>query len=149
MRRTTGSPETTHVPHFDESSDPPTLVLPIFFLYPQYAQSDVVPTLREDTTIGDQLSSMFPPGAEAPPWDAKGEYVVGKLAVYAITRAQRLLKVGMKLTLRDLFRSVQPKDGKSDGLELRDGYLNLVLLPKGEVEQGWVTEFKNSRDRNT
>lgn len=91
---------------------------------------------------------MFPPSAEAPTWDANGEYVVGKLAVYAVTYSQRMLKVGMRLTLRDVFKAAKPKEGERDGLELRDGYLTLVVLPKGDVEKAWIDEFKKTREKN-
>lgn len=90
---------------------------------------------------------MFPPNAPAPDWDSKNEYIIGKIAVYAITHTKRLLKVGMKMTLRDVFDVAKSKDGKRDGLEVREGYLSFVVVPKGEIEQGWVNEFKNSRNR--
>ena len=35
--------------------------------------------------------------------------------------------------------------GPVDGLELKDGCLTFVVLPKGDVEQKWVEEFKRSR----
>ncbi|PAV21144.1 40S ribosomal S7 [Pyrrhoderma noxium] len=86
-----------HKPHFEENS----LIMPAFFLYPQYAQSDVVPSFHEDTRFGDLLDTMFPPNAPPPDWDSKHEYVIGRLTVYAITHLKRLLKVGMKMTLRN------------------------------------------------
>ena len=125
-----------------------SLILPIFFLYPQYAQSDIVSEFFEDTTFGDQLACMFPPNAPFPDWDIKHEYSVEKLVVFAITCTKRLLKIGMKMTLRDLCKAAKIKDGKLDGLEVRDGCLSIVALPKGPVEQEWVNEFKSSRDRS-
>ncbi|KAL5508112.1 CNS1 [Sanghuangporus vaninii] len=138
-----------HKPHFEDDTESSALILPSFFLYPQYAESDIVPNFHEDTTFGDQLSNMFPPNVPAPDWDLKHEYVYGKLNVYAITRTKRLLKIGMKMTLRDLLNVAKAKDGSPDGLEVREGYLSFVVLPKGEVEQRWVDEFKKSRDRDS
>lgn len=142
-----GSAGSDHKPHFEDDIESSALILPAFFLYPQYAQSDVVPNFHEDTMFGDQLSSMFPPKVPAPDWDVKHEYVYGKLNVYAITRTKRLLKVGMKMTLRDLLNVAKAKDGIPDGMEIREGYLSFVVVPKGEVEQGWVDDFKKSRNR--
>ena len=138
-----------HRPHFEDDSEPSPLIFPAFFLYPQYAQSDIVPNFHEDTTFADQLATMFPPNAPAPDWDTKHEYVMGKLSVYVITRTKRLLKVGMKMTPRDLFEVAKLKDGKPDGLELREGYLSFVVLPKGAIERDWVDDFKSRRDQET
>ena len=92
---------------------------------------------------------MFPPHAPPPSWDSKGEYVIGKLTVYAITHMKRLLKVGMKMTPRNVFDIAKmTKEGKYDGLEVRDGYLSFVVLPKGEPEQKWIEEFKRTRDQS-
>ena len=86
---------------------------------------------------------MFPPDAAAPEWDKKGEYVNSKLVVYAMTHQRHLLKVGKKMTLRDVFKASKNKDGeKKDGLEIKDGCLTFVVLPRGEVEQKWVADFK-------
>jgi len=90
---------------------------------------------------------MFPPQAPAPDWDEKGEYVDGQLVVYAITRRKRLLKVGKKMTLVDVCKASKGKEGESrDGLEVKDGCLTFVVLPKGDVEQKWVDDFKRARD---
>ena len=93
---------------------------------------------------------MFPPGAPPPDWDREHQYVVGSIAVYAITRTRRLLKVGMKMTLGDLIRTAKvTKEGKPDGLELREGYLQFVVVPKGDVEKRWVAEFKGTQAQGT
>jgi len=86
---------------------------------------------------------MFPP--QAPPdWDIKREYIDGNLAVYAITRKKRLLKIGKKMALRDVLRAAKGKDGE-DGLEVKDGCLSFIILPKGSVELKWVEDYKNVR----
>lgn len=90
---------------------------------------------------------MFPPQAPAPEWDKKSEYIDGQLVVYAITLRKRLLKVGKKMTLLDVCKASKVKDGEpEDGLEVKDGCLTFVVLPKGDVEQTWVNEFKMNRD---
>jgi len=135
-------------PHFDpEDPTDSTLIIPVFFLYPQHAISDVIPEFVEDTPFAAHLSNMFPPQAPPPNWDAKGEYVDGQLVIYAMTQRKRLLKVGKKMTLRDVCAAAKAKEGEPrDGLEVKDGCLTFAVLPKGDVEKKWVDEYKSARD---
>lgn len=90
---------------------------------------------------------MFPPQAPAPTWDEKQEYKASNIVVYAMTRRKRLLKVGKKMTLRDVCKTAKEKEGDSaDGLEIKDGYLTFAVLPRGDKEQTWVDEYKRTRD---
>lgn len=90
---------------------------------------------------------MFPPQVPAPEWDKNGEYVDGRLVIYTITLRKRLLKIGKNMTLLDACKASKQKDGElKDGLEVKDGCLTFVVLPKGDVEQKWVDEFKMNRD---
>jgi len=143
-----GSSDNPYSPHFDpEDPTRSTLILPVFFLYPQYATSDVIAHFIEDTTFSTHISQMFPPEAPAPTWDEKLEYKASNLVVYAMTRRKRLLKVGKKMTLRDVCRAAKEKEGGPvDGLEMKDGYLSFAVLPKGVEEEKWVDEFKRTRD---
>ena len=51
------------------------------------------------------------------------------------------------MTLRDVFIASKAKEGDPpDGLELKDGCLTFVVLPKGDVERKWVEECKRQRD---
>jgi hypothetical protein len=122
------------------------LIIPVFFLYPQYAMSDVIPEFIEDTPFVEHLKRMFPPMAPAPDWDKSMEYTVDKLVIYALTQQKRILKVGKKMSLRDVCKAAKAKGQEKDGLELKDGCLTFVLLPKGLVEQQWIEEYKRSRD---
>ncbi|KAJ3967732.1 40S ribosomal protein S7 [Lentinula raphanica] len=136
-----------YVPHFDpEDPSGDSLIFPVFFLYPQYATSDVIPEYVEDTPFSAHLANMFGPNVPPPEWDLKRQYRVGNLVVYAMTRGKRLLKVGKKMSLRDVFNASKEKEGESpDGLELKDNCLTFVVLPKGEEEAKWVEEFKSTR----
>lgn len=138
-----GTPEVDHKPRFDEE-DPNqnALIFPVHFLYPQHATSDLVPDFHEDTSFGEHLSVMFPPNAELPDWDKTGEYVNGRLSIYAATSKRRLLKIGRKMTLRDVIRE-GGKDG--DGLELQGDCLAFIVVPRGEVETNWIAEFKKNK----
>lgn len=125
------------------------MTFPVMFLYPQHAMSDMISHFVEDTPFSAHVEAMFPPQAPAPQWDQKGEYVAGNLVVYAMTYRKRLLKTGKKMTLRDVFKAGREKPGDPvDGLELKDGVLTFVVLPKGEAEQKWIEEFKKSREGN-
>ena len=134
-------------PHFD-LMDPTgsTLILPVFFLYPQYATSDIISEFDENSTFRAHLETMFPPNAPAPEWDLKKEYLPENLVTYVPTHRKRLLKVGKKMTLRDVFQAAKAKEGQQrDGLEVKDGCLSFVVMPKGDVEKKWVEEFKQLR----
>lgn len=123
------------------------MVFPSFFLYPQYATSDIIAKFVEDTPFSAHIANMFPPQAPSPEWDQNREYIDGQLVVYAMTHRRRLLKVGKKMTLCDIFQASKAKEGEPmDGLELKDNCLTFVILPKGTIETKWVEEFKKARD---
>jgi hypothetical protein len=123
------------------------LVLPVWFVYPQHGVSDIVAAFGEDSAFGAHLDAVFPPGAPAPAFDPAGaQYTSAGLAVYATTRRRRVLKVGRKTTLRELLaKAAAPADGPPDGIEMKDGCLSFVVVPKGEVERQWIDEYKSER----
>ncbi|KAK7695445.1 hypothetical protein QCA50_000081 [Cerrena zonata] len=145
-----GPAENPYEAHFDpEDPSGQTMIFPVMFLYPQHATSDMISHFVEDTPFSSHIEAMFPPQAPAPAWDTNGEYVAGKLVVYAMTYRKRLLKTGKKMTLKDVFQAGREKPGDPvDGLELKDGVLTFVVLPKGDAEKKWIEEFKKSRDSN-
>ena len=125
------------------------IIFPVFLLYPQYAQSDLIPEYPEDTPVGLYLDEMFPPSTRLP-WDVNGEYTSAGLHVYATTHKKRLLRVGRKTSLRELLdqgaKDVD-KGEKRDGVLLQDGLISLVVLPKGsDAEKEWIAKFKKDRD---
>ena len=135
-------------PHFDQEDDSNgSMFFPVLFMYPQYATTDLVSHFHEHTAFSAHLSEMFPPNAPPPEWDKKEEYVDGSLAVYAWTVQRRLLKIGKKMTLRDVLQTAGGKEGSPrDGLEMTDGTLSFVVLPRGAEEQRWVDDFKKTRE---
>ncbi|KAJ3569356.1 hypothetical protein NP233_g5103 [Leucocoprinus birnbaumii] len=140
-----------YAPHWDEE-DPSksTLIVPVFFLYPQYATSDVITDFVESTPFAAHLEAMFPPNAPPPEWDQNNEYINGRLVIYAMTRRRRLLKVGKNMTLLDVCNAAKAKIGEpKDGLELKDGCLTFVVLPKGtDVEKKWIEGYKATRNKD-
>jgi hypothetical protein len=133
--------DSPYQPSFDPE-DKTSMFFPVFFLYPQYAMSDTIAEYQEQTTFSAHLAFMFPPEGQRPEWDKNGEYTTDNLVVYAITKRKRLLKIGKKMTLRDIFAAASGKAGVTDGMELKNGCLSFVVLPKGEVEADWVQKFK-------
>lgn len=146
------SPKGTADNHYSPKFDPEdptgrTLCVPAFFLYPQYATSDIIAEFQEDTPFSAHIAAMFPPQAPPPEWDQRKEYTDGRLVVYAMTHRKRLLKVGKKMTLRDVFKASAAKAGEpQDGLEIKDGCLTFAVLPRGDEEQKWIEEYKRRRD---
>jgi hypothetical protein len=96
---------------------------------------------------------MLPPNAAPPEWDKEQNYINdGRLVVYASTRRKRLLKVGKRMTLKDLIQAAKGKavadlEEEKDGLEMRDGTLDVIILVKGSIENEWVAGFKKDLDR--
>ena len=115
----------------------------MLFLYPQHAQSDVISAYYEHDPFTEHLRVMFPPEGARPSWDTSGVYTCGNLTLYLQTRHKRLFKVGKKMTLADVFLKAAPNEGEGvNGLELKEGCLHCIVLPKGKVEEDWVEEFK-------
>ena len=121
-------------------------------LYPQHSTSDLISEYQEDTPIGLHLQHMFPPEARGSlPWDTKGEYVAPNLSVIVRTHKGRLLRIGHKLSLREVLDqgAQSPPSGKPedrDGVVLHDGVLRLYVFPKGsDAERTWVERTKRTR----
>lgn len=144
-------------PSFDTTAPKPytpttQIMFPVFLLYPQHSTSDFISHFGEHTTFTDQLGVIFPVDGMPADWDREAhEYKVGKLAVYAVTRLGRLLKIGGKMSLADIFlkAGIEIEHGGKkvqDGLELRDGCLSFVVVPKGDVEKWYVEDFKRKKE---
>ncbi|KZW03855.1 TPR-like protein [Exidia glandulosa HHB12029] len=128
--------------HFDpDDASRSALVLPVFLLYPQHATSDLISAFHEDTTFGDHLSQMLPPLGTRPDWDTRGEYTLDNVTVYAASRSHRLFRIGKDKTLREAMAAPQ-KGQPQDGLEIREGCLSFVVLPRGAEEKKWVDNYK-------
>ncbi|KAJ1026974.1 hypothetical protein NDA16_002267 [Ustilago loliicola] len=177
LETTPRPPDNPQPAHFDPDSLPPNsslslplsstwtppdiirtpLIVPVFFMYPQHAQSDFISDYHEDTPLSTYLSTIFPLSSRGSlPWDTAAEYYEGNLQVYATTKRDRLLKLGKKLTLRQVidqgFKEADKAQGEDevrdrDGLVMRDGILSLVVVPKGNAEEEWVGKFKAEREK--
>jgi len=110
-------------------------------------QSDFVSQFPEHTTFRDQLREILPEDGQPPNWDAEREYKWNNVSVYVVTRTRRLLKIGLKLTLAEVFlKAGVMRDDVQDGLEAKDGCLSFVVVAKGEAETKYVEQFKQECD---
>lgn len=140
-----GAPEPWRAP--DPIRTP--VIFPVMLLYPQHSTSDLISEYQEDTPIGLHLQHMFAPEARGSlPWDTKGEYVAPNLSVIVRTHKGRLLRIGHKLSLREAM-DLGAKDSASgrpedrDGMILRDGIVDLYVLPRGsDAEKEWIAKAK-------
>lgn len=105
---------------FDAESN--TLSWPVFFLYPQYKESDYIQAFNETDTFADHLQLMFEHGA---PWDAKGEYTPDNLEVYFENNQKlkpSIIKIGKKLPLSKIL--------SLDQYVVTNGVPSFIILPK-------------------
>ncbi|KAI9485528.1 MAG: hypothetical protein EXX96DRAFT_545450, partial [Benjaminiella poitrasii] len=114
-----------------------TINWPVFFLYPEYKESDYIQSFNETHTFQDHLEVMFEQPA---PWDARHEYTIDNIEVYfEDTRGlnPKLLKIGKKLSL-----------GKILSLEqyvVKNGVPSFIILPKttqSSFKQEFIDKFK-------
>ncbi|KAF8421431.1 TPR domain-containing protein [Tirmania nivea] len=111
-----------------------TLVLPTIVLYPLAAQSDFIPTWREDETAEERLGMQAL--AEPPPWDERREYAWKSVEVFMETVAGGLVKVGKKVPLGEALGG-----GK---VEVVDDLVKLMVVPRGRRDV-WIDEWKKRR----
>jgi hypothetical protein len=110
-------PDNPHKVHIDPETG--HLKWPVFFLYPEYKESDFIAAFDETSTFDDHLNVMFDPSQPPAPWDKSGTYRPELLDVYfeAIplssakgstsangARDTRLVKVGRRCTLGQALR---------------------------------------------
>jgi len=110
------------------------LVFPVIVLYPLTAQSDFIPTWREDETVEERLGMQVL--AEPPPWDGKSEYNWKGVEVFMETVTGGLVKVGKKVPLGEVLGG-----GK---VEVVDDLVRLMVVPKASRE-AWIEEWKKRR----
>jgi tetratricopeptide (TPR) repeat protein len=76
-----------NIKHFMQDSkihrDKEGVKWPTIFIYEEYKQIDFIKAFCEETTFGDHLQVMFPPG-EFCEWDLDHNYSLDKMEVYAI-----------------------------------------------------------------
>src|SRR5438270_6856026 len=98
--------DSPHSVHLDPESQ--QLIWPVFFLYPEYKESDFITSFNEDTTFLDHLEVIFEYPA---PWDVDNRYnTLNNLQIYfecdspsdgKINTKPKLIKIGKKCNLKE------------------------------------------------
>lgn len=57
-----------------------TLSWPVFFVYPEYSESDFIQSFCETSTFADHIQTMF--GAEPPEWDSEQRYKPSRIQIF-------------------------------------------------------------------
>jgi len=73
---------------------------PLYFLYPEYNQSDFIEDISENDSFQDHLELVF---ETLPEWDMEQKYMLGNLVIhFEDTVNNKLIKVDSKETLRKI-----------------------------------------------
>ncbi|KAH8556912.1 hypothetical protein BGW37DRAFT_29977 [Umbelopsis sp. PMI_123] len=99
-----------------------TLSWPVFFLYPEYKESDYIQAFNETNTFQDHLEVMFEQPA---PWDARKDYTVNNIEVYFENTSglhPTLVKIGKKLQLGKIL--------SLDKYTITNGVASFIILSK-------------------
>ncbi|KAL4207191.1 hypothetical protein AB4K20DRAFT_1919862 [Rhizopus microsporus] len=118
---------------YDPETD--TISWPVFFLYPEYKESDYIQSFNETNTFQDHLEVIFEHPA---PWDAKHEYTADSVEVYfEDTRGlnPKLIKIGKKLPLGKIL--------SLDQYIIKNGVPSFIIIPKNSTfKQGFIDKYK-------
>jgi hypothetical protein len=120
------------------------LIWPVFFLYPEYKESDFIESFDEETTFLDHLEVMFEQYA---PWDNEKNYIPSQLLVYFeydipttvvggdTVPTTKLVKVGKKCTLREVLSNSK--------YVVKDGIPRFFILSKkGNFNEEFLAKYK-------
>ncbi len=121
--------------------DTNNLIWPVFFLYPEYKESDFIESFNEETTFLDHLEVMFEQHA---PWDNEKRYISSQLLVYFeynlpttgdTLPTTKLVKIEKKCTLKEILS--HPK------YIVKDGIPNFIILSKkGKFKEEFLAKYK-------
>lgn len=124
----------------DPTDPTSSLVFPTVLLYPVHLQSDFIKAFGETDNLQGLLGEILPL-----PWDENGEYggsKGGKVECFMETSKGGLLKVGKKVSLLSVLGVKE--DGSESVVEVVDGLVRVMVVPKDRVEE-WVVEWKRKR----
>ncbi|CEP07819.1 hypothetical protein [Parasitella parasitica] len=112
-----------------------TISWPVFFLYPEYKESDYIQSFNETNTFKDHLEVIFEQPA---PWDANHRYTVDNVEIYfEDTRGlnPKLIKVGKKLPLGKIL--------SLDQYIIKNGVPSFIVLLKGSsFQEDFIENYK-------
>ncbi|KAG2194311.1 hypothetical protein INT46_005338 [Mucor plumbeus] len=112
-----------------------TINWPVFFLYPEYKESDYIQSFNETNTFQDHLEIMFEQPA---PWDLRNEYTIDNIELYFEDIRglnPKLIKIGKKLPLGKIL--------SLDQYIIKNGVPSFIVLPKNSpFKQEFIDKFK-------
>ncbi|KAI9254526.1 hypothetical protein BDA99DRAFT_159944 [Phascolomyces articulosus] len=116
-----------------------TLSWPVFFLYPEYKESDYIQSFNETNTFLDHLEVMFEQRA---PWDERGEYTPNNVEVYFENNQKlrpSIIKIGKKLPLGKVL--------SLDQYVVTNGVPSFIILPKkSPFKDGFLKKYKKQEE---
>ncbi|CAO3627502.1 unnamed protein product [Cunninghamella echinulata] len=120
-------------PTYDEETD--SLSWPVFFLYPEYKESDYIQQFNEYNTFQDHLDIMLEQPA---PWDQHHIYTPKNVQVYFENNQglhPTLIKIGNKLPLSKIL--------SLDQYVVTNGIPSFIILPKsGAFKDEFLEKYK-------
>ncbi|KAL1915347.1 uncharacterized protein VTP21DRAFT_6805 [Calcarisporiella thermophila] len=123
-----------HRVHIDPSTN--ELIWPVFFLYPEFKESDFIQAFPETSTFAEQLEVMFENNA---PWDSEGRYTPKGVEIYFENNQglnARLVKVGRGCRLEQVL--AHPK------YVVKNGVPSFIVLPtQGSFRDEFLSNYKN------
>ena len=117
-----------------------TLILPVLFLYPEYATSDMISDFVEDTSFAAIFVVVFPPSAAV----GRRGYICGCVARRVCDdKAEEAVESRTGDDAEERCRASGSGSGAvgpngKGRLEVKDGCLSFVALPKGDWPDGPV-----------
>jgi len=111
---------------------------PVFFIYPEYQQTDFIADFNEEDRLIDHLATVF---EETPPWDAENKYSnLANLGVYFEARTKEgktvLAKVNPELSLKKIITH--------PNYVVYDRTPGLIIIVKGSsFEKQFIEKYKN------
>ncbi|KAI9312980.1 hypothetical protein BX666DRAFT_2030864 [Dichotomocladium elegans] len=115
-----------------------TLSWPVFFLYPEYKESDYIQAFNETNTFMDHLEIMFEQPA---PWDVRRDYTPANVEVYFENNQKlnpSIIKVGKKLSLAKVLSLEQ--------YVVTNGVPSFIILPKkGSFKDEFLQKYKKQQ----
>ncbi|CAG8537606.1 19103_t:CDS:2 [Racocetra fulgida] len=138
METTPNAPISPHSVHIDTETQ--QLIWPVFFLYPEYKESDFIEAFNEENTFLDHLEVIF---EQLAPWDIEHKYTPDNLQIYyeytlstGNEEKQKLIRIGKNCTLKEVLS--HPK------YVVKNGIPNFIILQRqGKFQEEFLTKYKS------
>ncbi|KAI8639276.1 hypothetical protein BD408DRAFT_421687 [Parasitella parasitica] len=110
-----------------------TINWPVFFLYPEYKESDYIQSFNETNTFKDHLDVVFEQPA---PWDANHQYTADNVEIFfEDSCGLKLIKIGKKLPLGKIL--------SLDQYTIKNGVPSFIILCKGSpFREEFINKYK-------